>query len=324
MPDKTVTASLAAAAMLAVALAAHAQDRFPAKALRIVVPFTPGGVGDTIARTLGPAVADVLGQPVVVENRAGGDGVTGTISVIKAPADGYTILQVSTPQAINMVMRAKPGYDLLRDFAPVARAAGSTLVLVIPASSPNRSVADLVASAKVKLGGLSFGSGGSGSVGHLSGELLKRAGGFAATHVPYKGNSAVLPDLIGGRLDFFFASQPEAVHGASTGHLRAIAVTSRQRAPTFPDLPTMIELGFRNFDPSSFYGYMVPNGTPDPVIRTLADAFAKAIAAPKTLDRFQAVGLDANPGGPAELATLLRDEIVRWRRVVTDAAIGSE
>lgn len=303
---------------------AQAQEKFPARALRVIVPFTPGGVGDTIARTLAPSVAEAIGQSVVVENRAGGDGVTGTLYVAKLPADGYNIVQVSTPQSINMVLREKPGYDLLRDFAPVARAAHSTLVLVVPGSSPNRTVADLVASAKAKTGGLSYGSGGKGSVGHLSGELLKRAADISALHVPYKGNSAVLPDLIGGRLDFFFASQPEAVQGSATGHLRALAVTAAKRVPTFPDIPTMIELGFRAFDPSSNYGYMVPAGTPEPIVRQLRDAFVKAATSPKVQERFTALGLTPNPGGPEEFAATLKDEINRWRLVVKDANIRSE
>lgn len=302
----------------------QAQDRFPSKPIRIIVPFTAGGVGDTVARILNTPLGDLLGQSVIVENRPGGDSVPGTIYSAKAPADGYTIMQVSTPQTINMVLRDKPGYDLLRDFAPVAPAVTGNLVLVVPATSPARSVADLVAYAKTRPGGLSYGSGAIGSVGHLSGELLKRATGMNALHVPYKGNSAVIPDLVGGRLDFFFSSQPEAVQGAAAGHLRALAVTSPRRVPTFPDVPTMIEAGLPNFESASNYGYVVPANTPPAVVKQLHEALARVLAMPSVQERFKGVGLTVIPGGPDELTAILKGEISRWGQVVKSAGIRPE
>ncbi|QDL38624.1 Bug family tripartite tricarboxylate transporter substrate binding protein [Rhodoferax sediminis] len=304
--------------------ALQAQEKYPSRPIRIIVPFTAGGVGDTVARIISQPLGELLGQSVIVENRPGGDSVTGTEYAARMPPDGYTILQVSTPQTINMVLREKPRYDLLRDFAPVARVAGSTLVLVVPATASPRSVADLIAYGKTKPGGLSYGSGAVGSVGHLSGELLKRAGGVTALHVPYKGNSAVIPDLVGGRLDFFFASQPEAVQGVAGGHLRALAVTATRRVPTFPDVPTMIESGFPGFDPASNYGYLVPAGTPAPVVRQLGDAIGKVVASPAVQERFQALGLTSSFGGPDELAATLKGEIARWGQVVKAANIRPE
>lgn len=304
--------------------AALAQDKFPAKPLRIVVPFVAGGIGDTVARILSTPLAEALGQSVIVENRAGGDSVTGTEYVAKLPPDGYTILQVSTPQTINMVLRENVRFDLRRDFAPVARVVNSTLVLVVPEVSPNRTVADLVAYAKTKPGGLSYGTGGVGSVAHLSSELLKRATGIAAVHVPYKGNGAVMPDIIGGRLDFFFSSQPEAVQGAAAGHLRILAVTGAQRAANFPNVPTMIESGFPGFDPSSNYGYMVPAGTPPAIVNQLHEAFARAIRAPGIQERMQGLGLTPNFGGPEELMATLNGEIARWGQVVKTSGIRAE
>jgi tripartite-type tricarboxylate transporter receptor subunit TctC len=223
-----------------------------------------------------------------------------------------------------MVMRDKPRYDLLRDFKPVARVVHATLVLMVPASSPNRSVTDLIAYAKSKPGGLSYGSGGVGSVGHLSGELLKRAAGISALHVPYKGNSAVLPDLIGGRLDFFFASQPEAVQGAAAGHLRPLAVTAIERVPTFTNVPTMIESGFPEFDPSSNYGYMVPANTPAPIVKQLYEAIAKVVGSPGVQERFGSLGLTPNIGAPDEWSATLRSEIARWGQVVKAVNIRVE
>ena len=315
---------LLAGAAFVVAPALYAQDKYPSRSIRIIVPFVAGGIGDTVARIISPPLAELLGQPVVVENRAGGDSVTGTEYAAKAAPDGYTILQVSTPQTINMVMREKPRYNLLRDFAPVARVVHSTLVLVGPASSPNRTVADLVAYGKSKPGGLSFGSGGIGSVGHLSGEYLKRTTGITALHVPYKGNAAVLPDLVGGRLDYFFASQPEAVQGAAAGHLRALAVTATQRVPTFPDVPTMNELGFKGFEASSNYGYMVPANTPAPIVKQLHESIAKVLASAGVQERFRTLGLTSNFGGPDEMVATLKAEIERWGLVVKAANLRAD
>ena len=301
----------------------HAQEKFPSKPVRVIVPFAAGGVGDTVARIISTPLSQQLGQPVIVDNRAGGDSVTGTEYAAKAAPDGYTILQVSTSQTINMVLRDKPSYDLLRDFAPVAQVAGSTLVLVVAASSPNRTVADLIAYGKTKPGGLSYGSGGVGSVGHLSGELFKRVAAISALHVPYKGNSAVISDLVGGRLDFFFPSQPEAVQLVAAGKLRALAVTAARRVPAFPDVPTMIEAGV-GFDAGSNYGYMVPAGTPATVIKQLHNAISTVVALPAVREHFQASGLTMNVGTPEQMTATLKDEISRWGLVVKTANIRAE
>lgn len=323
-PARSFGLTLIVLACIGAAPILHAQEKYPSRPIRIIVPFVAGGVGDILARTLSPRLSENLGQPVIVENRPGADSVTGTEYAAKAAPDGYTIFQYSTPQTINMVLREKPGYDLLRDFAPVARVVSATLVLVTPASSPNRTVADLVADAKSKPGGLTYGSGGVGSVGHLSGEFLKRAARISALHVAYKGNAAVLTDLIGGRLDFFFASPPEAVQGVGAGHLRALAVTATQRVPTFSDVPTMIESGFPGFDPSSNYGYMVPVNTPAPTVQQLHAAIAKAIASPSAQERLQKLGFTINLGGPDQLSATLKSEIARWGEVVKAANIRAE
>jgi tripartite-type tricarboxylate transporter receptor subunit TctC len=201
--DRRKFNSMVASLAVAGSCPLRAQERYPSRPVRIIVPFAPGGIGDQVARSVGTPLGELLGQSVIVENRPGGDSVTGTVYSAKSQADGYTIMQVSTPQSINMVLREKPGFDLLKDFQPIARVVQGNLVLVVPVSSPARNVAELVNMGKNKSGGLSFGSGGVGSVGHLSGELLKRFANITAMHIPYKGNAAVLPDLIGGRLDFF-------------------------------------------------------------------------------------------------------------------------
>jgi tripartite-type tricarboxylate transporter receptor subunit TctC len=302
----------------------HAGDNYPSKPIRVIVPFTAGGIGDTVARIVSVPLSAELGSPVIVENRPGGDGLIGTEYAARAEPDGYTILQVSTPMSINTVLRANVRYNLLRDFTPIGCAVRSTLVLVVPATSPNRTVADLVANAKSKPGGLSFGSGAIGSVGHLSGELFKRDANISAVHIPYQGNSAVLPDLIGGRIDFFFASQPEAVQGVAAGQLRALAVTAAQRIPTFPNVPTMIEAGYPGFDPSSNYGYMLPANAPAPIVEKLHDALAKVLASPAVQAHFKSLGLVPNTCTPDEWDATLKTEISRWGQVVKTAHVHVE
>ncbi|WPB55897.1 tripartite tricarboxylate transporter substrate binding protein [Xylophilus sp. GOD-11R] len=302
----------------------QAQDKYPSRSIRIVVPYVAGGVGDVVARILSTPLGEVLGQPVIVENRPGGDAAMGTEYAARTPPDGYTILQVSTPQAVNMVLKENVRYDLLRDFVPVARVASTTLVLTTSVNAPGRSVADLVAAGKARPGGLTFGSGAVGSLGHLSGELFKRAANISALHVPYKGNAAVIPDLIGGRLDFFFATQPEALQGVSGGHLRALAVTATQRVAAFPGVPTMIEAGFPNFDPSSNYGYMVPANTPPAVVVQLYEAIARVVNTPAVQERFQTLGLTSALADPQAWGASVKNDIYRWGQVIKAANIRAD
>ncbi|WP_233853736.1 Bug family tripartite tricarboxylate transporter substrate binding protein [Paraburkholderia sp. HD33-4] len=303
---------------------AHAADNYPSRPIHLIVPFSAGGIGDTIARIVSAPLSDQLGEPIIVENRPGGDGLVGTQYAGRSDPDGYTVLQVSTPLTINMVMRAKPRYDLTRDFEPVACAVRSTLVLVVPASAPSHSVADLVAYAKTKPQGLSFGSGAVGSVGHLSGELFSQAAGIHTLHIPYKGESAVVPDLVSGRLDFSFASQPEAIQGVAAGQMRALAVSSLQRVSTFPDLPTMTEAGFKGFDPSSNYGYMVPANTPLAVAKKLNEAITKVISQPAVQERFRLLGLTPNACAPDGWSSIVKREIARWGPVVKAANVHAD
>jgi tripartite-type tricarboxylate transporter receptor subunit TctC len=316
--------ALLACSLYAQMSSAHGADNFPSRPIHLIVPFSAGGIGDTIARIVSAPLSDQLGEPIIVENRPGGDGLVGMQYAGRSEPDGYTVLQVSTPLTINMVMRARPRYDLMRDFEPVACAVKSTLVLVVPASAPSHSVADLVAYAKTKPQGLSFGSGAVGSVGHLWGELFSEAAGIRTLHIPYKGESAVVPDLVSGRLDFSFASQPEALQGVAAGQMRALAVGSLQRVPTFPDLPTMTEAGFAGFDPSSNYGYMVPANTPVAVAKRLNTAITEVIAQPAVQARFKLLGLTPNACAPDGWNSVVKGEIARWGPVVKAANIHAD
>ncbi|MCC7414222.1 MAG: tripartite tricarboxylate transporter substrate binding protein [Gammaproteobacteria bacterium] len=313
--------------LLALGLAApavQAQDRYPSKPVRIVIPFAAGGIGDRVGRLLAQQLADIFGQQVLVENPAGGDAIPGTVAASRASPDGYTVLQVTSTQIVNMVFRDKVPYDLLRDFAPVARSSTTPLLLAVPATSPYRTVPDLVAQAKARAGAMPYGSGGVGSISHLSAELFKRAAGVASVHVPYKGYSAMLPDLISGRLDFSFMGQADVVPHLAGGRLRALAITSPQRVSALPDLPTMREIGFKDFESAFSYTYVVPRGTPEPVVRQLQDAIVKALANATLQERMVGMGLILVPGGPEQVVETIRAELKQWGQVIRDANIRPE
>ncbi|AHG64172.1 putative Bug-like extracytoplasmic solute binding receptor, TTT family [Advenella mimigardefordensis DPN7] len=321
---KYIFSTILACSISAMPLAGHAAESYPSKPIKLVVPFLPGGIGDVLGRIVGAELSERLGQTVIIENRAGAGGMIGTEYAAKTAPDGYTILQVSSPQIINQVLREKPGYELLRDFVPVSSGVTAPLVLVVPASSKTQSVKDLISVANSRSGGVNFGSGGVGSVGHLAGEMLKRSADIAATHVAYKGNAGVVTDLVGGRLDFFFSSQPEAVHGDAAGTMRAIAVTAPERVKTFPDVPTMIESGYKDFTPTSVYGYMVPKNTPAAIVNRLHDAINSIVTSSAVQNRFETLGLNADPGNIEHWKDTLESETARWRELVKTAGVHVE
>lgn len=315
---------LAALALSAAVPALHAQEAFPSKPIHLLIPYAAGGIGDSVGRLLAANMTEVLGQQVVVENPAGGNAIPGTLAAARAAPDGYTILQVTSAQIVNMVLREKNPYDLQRDFAPVARSSLSPLVLAVPASSTARTVADLVSQSKAKAGGATYGSGGVGSIGHLSAEVFRLATGMSGVHVPYKGNVLVVQDLLAGRLDFAFLGQADAIAHVNSGKLRALAVPTQARVPVMPDVPTLAEAGWKGIELSFTYGYLVPRGTPEPVIRTLHDAMIKAMAQPALKERMAAMGLTMIPGGPSDYAETITAELQRWGKVIRDANIKVE
>lgn len=318
-------AALLALATICGAGAAAAQDKFPSKPVRIVVTFGAGGSGDLLARTLAQQLGEQIGQPVIVENRAGGNAIPGTEYVAKQPADGYTILQYSTTLAVNMVLQPNVPYDLFRDFAPVAYTFDAPLVLLTPGASASRKVSDLVAYARSSTKGISFGHGGVGSMSHLSGELFKRSLKLDAVSVAYKGNAPAMSDLISGRLDYYFSTISDVLPNIQAGRLQALAVTSMQRDPMLPNVATMVELGYQDFTPVTSWGYLVPKNTPAPIVRQLQEAIARAISTPAMQERLAAVGASSKgAGGPEVLTTKMKAEIARWEPVVRAANIKPE
>ncbi|HSW19448.1 MAG TPA: tripartite tricarboxylate transporter substrate binding protein [Ramlibacter sp.] len=318
------------AGMLALACAglssqAIAQDKFPSKPLRIIVTFGAGGSGDIVARALATQLGEALGQSVVVENRAGGNAIPGTEYAAKAPADGYTILQYTTTIAVNTVLQPIIPYDLFRDFTPRAFVCEAPLVLLTPGTSPNKKVADLLAFAKGGAKGVSFGHGGVGSMSHLSSELFARSMGIDAVSVAYKGNAPAMNDLIGGRLDYYFSTINDMLPNIKAGRLNALAVTSAQRDPSLPNVPTMVELGYKDFTPAVNWGFLVPKNTPAPIVKQLQDAMVKAIGTPAMQERMTAVGASSrNAGGPEVMTARMKADIARWEPVIKAAHIKPE
>ena len=320
-----IQGALLSLAGLGLSCQAIAQDKFPSKPLRIIVTFGAGGSGDLLARALGQELGDVLGQSVIVENRAGGNAIPGTEYAAKAPADGYTILQYSSTLAVNMVLQPGVPYDLFRDFTPVAYTYEAPLVLLTPAVAPNKKVGDLLAYAKSNPQGVSFGHGGVGSMSHLSGELFKRSMGIDAVSVAYKGNAPAMTDLIGGRLDYYFSTVSDVLPNIKSGRLNALAVTSTQRDPMLPDVPTMLELGYKDFTPTTSWGYLVPKNTPAPIVKQLQDAIATALGRSAVQERLGAVGASSKgAGGPEVMTARMKAEIARWEPVIKAANIKPE
>jgi len=289
---------------------------WPAKTVRLVVPFPAGGGVDAVGRILAQRLTDGLGQPVVVDNRAGAAGVIGSDSVAKSAPDGYTLL-VCSPGNMSIAPSLYPKlpYAPERDFAGVSLLVRIANILVVHPSVPARSVKDLVALAKARPGKLNYASGGAGTSLHLSGEMLSQLAGIDIVHVPYKGTAPALADLLGGHVDFFF-SDPSVLPQVKSGKLRALAVTTTGRYLAAPELPTMIESGIAGFEAVNWYALLAPAGTPKDIVGRLNAEAVKAIAAPDVRERLLAQGMEPASSTPAELAAYLRDDIARWAKVV--------
>jgi tripartite-type tricarboxylate transporter receptor subunit TctC len=310
---------------LLVALALVAQlawAQYPAKPLRLVVPFAPGGSTDIFARLVAERLAAPLGQPVVVENRAGAAGNIGAEAVARAAPDGYTLLMATTGvMAINNALYANMTYDAARDLEPVVFIASITNVLIVPPDFPAKSVAELIALAKREPGRLSFASSGAGSSTHMSAELFKSMAGLDILHVPYKGSGQALPDLISGRVSMMFENAPGAVPHIRAGKVRALAVTGLQRAAAMPELPTVAESGLPGYESLSWSGLAVAAGTPRAVIERLNREVNAVLATPEMRHKLAEQGADAMGGPPAAFAAHVRAEREKWSRLIRENKI---
>jgi tripartite-type tricarboxylate transporter receptor subunit TctC len=288
---------------------------YPIRPVRLLVPFTPGGGTDILARIVGAKMGESMGQQVVVDNRPGGNTLIATEIVVRAAPDGYTlILQTNNLAANPTLYRGKITFDTEKDLAPVSLVAGNPHVLVVYPGLPAKSLRDYIALAKEKPGTITFASAGSGTVNHLSGELLKMLAGVNLVHVPYKGSGSVMPDLIGGQVNSLFAAMPTVTAHIRANRLRAIAVTTPKRFRGLPEVPTIAESGYPGYDFSSWFGVLAPARTPQPVIARLHTELVKPLKDPGVLQRLE--DYEIFGGGPAEFAALIKAEIEKTAKVI--------
>jgi tripartite-type tricarboxylate transporter receptor subunit TctC len=300
-----------------------ASAAYPDKPLRIIVPFTPGGGTDIVARSLGTPLSKELGQPVIVDNKPGAGTIIGTDAVAKSPPDGYTLLVATFAHAVNPAMQPKLPYAWDKAFAPVILVGRGPNVLVVRADSPYKSVQDIIAAAKAKPGKLTYASYGLGTSAHLAGELFVNLAKVDITHVPYKGASPAITDILGGQVDMLFGTAAAVASHVSSGKLRAIAVTSPARSPAHANVPAIAET-LPGYSVESWYGIFVPAGTPSDVVAKLNAALAKIAKSDEFRKRIEPEGIVISAGRPAELDEFVRAEEARWRKIVKENNIKPE
>jgi tripartite-type tricarboxylate transporter receptor subunit TctC len=312
------------AAAAALAMPALAQQ-YPAKPIRFIAPFPPGGGVDIVARAMGEKLSPRLGQSIVVENKPGAGMTIGTDLAAKSAPDGYTLLIGPIgSQAIVHHMYPKRTFDFARDFAPVARIGYGTIAFIVPHSSPARSVKDFVAMAKASPGKHTFASSGTGALIHLTGEMFKQAAGIDLTHIPYKGTTQLLPDLMDGRIDMALDSLPAYLTHLKAGRVRALAVASRERSRVLPELPTMAEAGVPGVVSATDYALYAPAGTPREIIALLNREVNAVLQMPDLREKLAAQGIEIVGGTPESVHAELLDEIAKWGRVIAAAKIKPE
>ncbi|MBP0623333.1 Bug family tripartite tricarboxylate transporter substrate binding protein [Cupriavidus consociatus] len=295
---------------------------FPSKAIRYVVPFAAGGLTDNLARLVGQQLAKEWKKPIVVDNRPGGNANIGGDLVAKAPADGYTWLAVTLTHASNVTLFPKLPFNLQKDLVPVARIASSPMTVVVPANSPIRSMKELAQAAR--RGKLSAGSSGNGTAPHLTLALFESQTGASLTHVPYKGGTPSMTDLIGGQIDVVFSNLPESLAYVKGGKLRALAVTTRERNPLLPDVPTVVEAGFPDLIVENWTGLMMPAATPRPIVDKVAASLARTLQTNEMRERIVAAGFTPTPPSSAPFAEYFKAEVTRWSRLIDEKQIRVE
>ncbi len=303
---------------------AQAPDVYPSKPIRFILPFPPGGGTDILGRLISERLAAALGQPVVIENRGGAGGNVGAEAAAKSAPDGYTILLVAPSLAISPSLYSKLNYDPVKDFAPISLVATVPNVMITHPSVPARTLAEFIALAKTKPGGMNFGSGGSGTSNHLAGELFNIVAGVKLVHVPYKGVNLAMNDVLGGQVQLVVIGIPAAAPHIKAGRLRALAVVAPKRSPALPDVPTVAEAGLPNFEVTTWYGVLAPAGTPRPIINRLNAELVKTMQVPDLKERLAAMATDPVTSTPEEFADLIKQEISRWAKVVREAGLKAD
>lgn len=314
-----------------VATAAHAQQKpdqlavaYPSKPIRFIVSFVPGGAADSFARILGQKLADVLGEQIVIDNRAGAGGNIAAEIASRAAPDGYTLLQSTVGHAINASLSSKPSYDLSRDFNAVTQLAAVPFLLVVNPSLPAATLKELVALAKARPGFLNYASSGNGGPSHLAMELFKSAAQINAQHIPYKGSGPATVDLVAGQVHMLFTAVATAQPLIKTGKLRALGIGSLKRSAAAPEIPTINEGGIKEFEAGTWFGVQVPVGTPRPIIATLHAEIARILRQPETAERLASQGFDLVASTPEEFTAYVRAEIAKWAGAVKKSGARME
>lgn len=296
---------------------------FPNKPLRLVVPYPPGGGADGNSRALAQPMSAILGQPIVVENRPGASGILAANSVLQSPADGYTMLFDTFPYVVNAVLHKLP-FDPVKDLLPVSQAINMPLILVVPAEAPFKTVQDLITYARANPGKLNYGSYGAGGAAHLAAELLAKDAGIQWVHVPYKGGAPAMADVLAGRLSAYFTNPITGLAHIQSGKIRALATTGLTRMKVLPDVPTVIELGYKDFEVVEWNGFFVPAGTPPAVITQLSQTVKRATEDPAVQKRMAAQGVEPVGNTPQEFATFLQGQIAKWGALVKSNNIRAD
>jgi len=314
---------LALAALLAMLTPAVAQDGYPSRNIRFVVPFTPGSATDTLARVLANRMSETMKTTIVVENVAGGNGIPASMNVVRAAPDGYTVMiTANTTHAGNQALLKTVPYDAVKDFEPITKLGTITLALVVHPSVPANNVKELIAYGKANPAKLTFGAGSSSS--RLAGELLKSMAGFDMLYVPYKSNPQAITDLLGGQISLFFGDISTALPPARAGKLKAFAVSASKRSALAGDLPTIDESGVKGYELTAWFAAYAPAKTPKPVVDRLNAAFKDALGTKEVADRLLGAGIEPETGTPAELAKFQAEETTKWEKIARDAKIEKE
>lgn len=312
------------AALCVVSGVAQAADGYPSRPIRMIVAYPPGGGTDQVGRVMADQLSQTLGQNVVVDNRGGATGNIGTELAARAVPDGYTLLMGNVaPNAVNVSLFKKLGFDPVRDFAPVSLVAVTPNILVTNPSIPVKTVKELIAYAKAKPGALNFPSAGVGSSSHLAGEMLKSMTGISMVHIPFKGGGPALVAVIAGEVQIMFATMPAAMPHVKSGKVKPVAVTTAKRSQAMPDLPTIAESGVKGYEASTWYGLLAPARTPQAIVTRLHGDTVKILAGP-TRQRLEVQGFEPEGGTPAEFTAYIKSEIIKWAKVIKDAGIPAE
>ena len=315
------TAAVLAAALMLASSAVSAQT-YPSRQITLIIPFTPGGSNDIVGRAIGRKLAEAWGQPVVVENRAGAGGMIGTSAVAMAPPDGYTLLLVSPTFTINPAIKKSMAFDTIRDFTPVAFIARCPLLVAASNQLPVKSARELFDLARSKPGLITYASAGLGSINHISTELIAFSAGVKFMHIPYKGGAPALNDLVGGHVDIFVSSLPQARPFTESGQAKALAVTSAKRTALLPDVPTLEESGISGFDLGTWWGIAGPAGMPANVVQALNAEIGKMLTSPELGKFLASEGAEAEAMTPQQFGDMMRLETERWTKVAHEANIS--